>query len=221
MFRIKIALLSVLISSTVLIAFGLFFLTVIGKVGMSRIDRETLALGESQLLVWHSKEHWQEFDRSLRSIYGPERWKDLIVQVTDADHRLLYRSPHWPREFTAASFPEFDLTMKTGIGPWDGDPQDRWNDDADRGNSDRPGPPPLDERPHQWLPPRLAVAGHDRAPPPPRRLDEPMNIKQPFFRTLESAAGRWRTGIMGNRHVTILLGIDLSGYYEDAARYKR
>ncbi|MCP4628908.1 MAG: hypothetical protein GY850_36180, partial [bacterium] len=51
LFRVKIALLSVLISGAVLITFGLFFLTVISKFGMDRIDREILTLGESQLHV--------------------------------------------------------------------------------------------------------------------------------------------------------------------------
>ena len=67
MFRVKIAVFSVLISGAVLIAFGLFFLTVIGRVAMDRMDREVLTLGESQLHVWHPKEHWEDFDRSLRA----------------------------------------------------------------------------------------------------------------------------------------------------------
>ena len=51
MFRIKIALLSVLLSGSLLVGFGLYSLSVINKVGMARIDREILTLGEGHLAV--------------------------------------------------------------------------------------------------------------------------------------------------------------------------
>lgn len=120
MFRFKIALFSVLISGTVLVLFGLFFLSVISTVELKRIDRELLALGESQLHIWHSKEHWENFDRSLRFIYGEKNWKDLIVQVTDANHQALYKSPQWPEKISLESFPAFVKNMATnpGDGHW-------------------------------------------------------------------------------------------------------
>lgn len=239
MFRVKIALLSVILSGAVLITFGLFFLAVIGKVGMDRIDREILTLGESQLHVWHSKQHWQDFDRSLRSIYGQEGWKYLIVQVTDADHQLLYKSPHWPQEITTAPFPDFDFKMEKGpvAGPSGEGPLEHSADsvnradlihneppDADRRRRNLRQPPPTpgeDRRGHKLRPPPPADDEHGRSPPPTRRPHVPVLIKEPFFQTMETAAGMWRTGIMGNQHITILLGIDLSGFYEDTGRYKR
>ena len=51
-------------------------------------------------------------------------------------------------------------------------------------------------------------------PPPPRR-------KQPFFKTLKADQRVWRIGIMGNQYVTILLGMEMTGFYSDAARFKR
>ncbi len=203
MFRLKIALLSVLISGSVLVIFGLFFLTVISRVGLDRIDREILTLGESQLHVWHPKRHWQEFDKSLRSIYGQERWEDLIVQVTDAEDQLIYRSPHWPEAITIASFPQFDGQMETGpvAGEFRRGP---------RGYSAGPG-----------VTARIEHKIRSAAARPPPLLRSPPRIKKPLFLTMEPAEGTWRTGIMGNQHITIMLGMNMSGYFEDAARYKK
>ncbi len=186
---------------------------------MDRIDREILSLAESQLHVWHSKKHWQEFDQSLRSIYGQEHWKDLIVQVTDADHQILYRSPHWPLEITTASFPEFDVKMETGPGA--SSPMDRAPDPANRTNRYHNNPPPKDRWPNERRPPPPVDDEHGRPTPPSQRPSEPVRIKQPFFLTLETGADHWRTGIMGNQHVTILLGMDMTGFFEDAKRYEK
>ncbi len=190
MFRLKIVLLSILISGSALVGFGLYFLSVINKVSIDRIDHEILALGESQLHVWHSRKHWQDFGNSLRFIYGQDRWKDLTVQVTNARNQTLYQSPHWPEEISAASFQDFDFKMATGLGR---------NAMQDR----RPPPPP----PH-------AREGQRRSPPP-------IHIKKPSFQTVKTTAGTWRTGIMGNQHITILLGMDMAGFYQDAARFQK
>jgi two-component system, OmpR family, heavy metal sensor histidine kinase CusS len=217
LFRVKIVLLSVLISGTVLVTLGLFFLTTIGKIRMDRIDREIVALGESQLHVWHPKEHWESFDRSLRSIYGPEHWKDLVVQVTDADHRLLYRSPHWPKEFSKASFPEFDRRMAPDLDPrpTPGIPPVQRDGTPDRTGSIPDDLAAADRRQPRRPPP----PGEEDGRPPPRRYPpDPIRIKTPYFRTLEAAAGWWRTGILGSQHVTILLGLNLANFYEDTRR---
>ncbi len=59
-----------------------------------------------------------------------------------------------------------------------------------------------------------------RQPSLPLRSPAATRIKDPFFMTLETPAGTWRTGIMGSQHITILLGLDMSGFYEDEDRYK-
>ncbi len=105
MFRIKIVLLSILISGSILIVFGLYFLNVIHDVSLGRIDREIRTLGEGPLRVWLPRRHWEELDKSLRFIYGTERWKDIIVQVKDAGNEVLYRSPHWPGGISETSSP--------------------------------------------------------------------------------------------------------------------
>jgi signal transduction histidine kinase len=211
------------LSGAVLVTFGLFFLTVISKVGMDRIDREILTLGESQLHVWHLKEHWQGFDRSLRSIYGQKAWKELIVQVTDADHQLLYRSPHWPQEITTTSFSRFDFKMEKGpvASPGGRDSLEHSTGSVDRADIGHNALRVTDKRRHNLRPLQPADDKHDRPPSALRPPNTPVRIKKPFFLTMETAVGFWRTGIMGNQHITIMIGMDLAGFYQDAARYKR
>ena len=107
MFRIKIVLLSILISGSVLIVFGLYFLDVINDVSLDRIDREIRTLGEGPLHGWLPRRHWEELDKSLL-----ERWKDIIVQVKDAGNEVLYRSPHWRGGISEDIFPEYDRKME-------------------------------------------------------------------------------------------------------------
>ncbi|MEI6314852.1 MAG: hypothetical protein WCO89_08285, partial [Syntrophus sp. (in: bacteria)] len=111
MFRLKIALLSVLLSGAVLVGLGLYSLSVINKLGMARIDNEILTLGEGHLATRPSPDYWQNFATSLRFIYGEERSENLIVQIKDSGNKVLFKSPHWPAEITADSFPGFDRTM--------------------------------------------------------------------------------------------------------------
>jgi hypothetical protein len=69
-FRLKIALLATLVSGSILLVFGGFFLTLIYRVGLERIDREIRALGESQLRAKPRRDIGRDFERSLDFIYG-------------------------------------------------------------------------------------------------------------------------------------------------------
>ncbi len=207
MFRLKIALFSVLISGSILIAFGLFFLRIISRVQLERLDREILTLGESQLHVVHPREHWRNFGTSLRSIYGEQHQEDLIIQVTGGNEHVLYTSSRWPEEIAVDSFPEFEV----GRPPASSDEETGAGSSADENfpaqMRGRRRPPPPDGQP-------------GRRPPPPRHRPEPVDLKAPFFQTLEIASGTWRTGIMGNQRITIMVGLNMTGFYEDADRFR-
>ena len=142
MFRTKIAILSVTISGVVVFVFGLFFLNIIYSVGVDRIDRELLALGETQLHGQRPRQYWQDFGQSLRAIYGQSRFKDLIVEVTDAEHKTLYRTNGWPPEISTALFPNFDYQMAADRRPH-AKPPPRIADNLHRGppqHAPQPGP---------------------------------------------------------------------------------
>lgn len=113
MFRVKIALLSVLLSGSVLVGLGLYSLSMMNKVGMDRLDREILTLGEGHLATRPPRGYWQNFATSLRFIYGEEGMDKLIVQIKDSRNEILFKSSHWPAEITEDAFPDFDRTMDT------------------------------------------------------------------------------------------------------------
>lgn len=185
MFRLKIALFSVLISGTILIVFGLYFLSVISRIQLERLDREILTLGESQLHVHHPREHWSNFGNSLSSIYGEEHQDNLVIQVTGGAGDTLYQSADWPEEITIASFPQFEST--------------------------KAGPPPQTGQRRRLPPPGAPPGMHPR---------EPVSIKKPLYQTIEGASNTWRTAIMGHQYTTILIGLNMTGFYEDADRYR-
>jgi two-component system, OmpR family, heavy metal sensor histidine kinase CusS len=255
LFRLKIALLSVLLSGSVLVGLGLYSLSVMNTVGMARIDREILTLGEGHLAVRPPRGYWQNFETSLRFIYGAERSKNLIVQIRDPANEVLFKSSHWPAEITEDAFPGFDRTMDTRPPT----PDDR------TGENRRRGPPPeayavcegkSAGTPAQYVNPRGETVqgicedeegtpvlrrtnprgdrqgpandgpGNRPPPPPPAGAEQPEwpmpRIKKtPSLATIQTASGTWRTGIMGSDRITIMVGVNMAAFYEDAHRYRR
>ena len=69
-FKIKIALLNVLLSGILLCAFGLFFIQMSYKIGIDRTDRELRALVDAELRKTQPRNHWIRFDESLKNLYG-------------------------------------------------------------------------------------------------------------------------------------------------------
>jgi heavy metal sensor kinase len=251
LFRIKIALLSVLLSGSVLVGLGLYSLSIMNKVGMARIDREILTLGEGHLATRPPRGYWQNFETSLRFIYGEERSENLIVQIKDPLNEVLFKSSHWPAEITEGSFPDFNRAMDTRPP----NPDDR---------DERRGPPPEAYKAcegksagssAQFVDPRgETVKGTceeedgklvlrpdlrkgdrpgqahdgpgDRPFPPPPKSDQPGGPmprikKKPYFATIQTPSGEWRTGIMGSDRITLMVGVNMAGFYEDADRYRR
>ena len=106
LFRLKIALLSLLMSGLLLVGFGIFFLVAIRQVGLARIDDEIRALGEPQVRSAQPVVHWQGFDRSLGFIYGDESEQRFAVRVLDTAGGAVFTSDRWPAELSDVPVPE-------------------------------------------------------------------------------------------------------------------
>ena len=104
-FRLKIGLMSMLLSGLLLIGFGIFSVSVLNRVGLERIDRELRALADAQVRKIQPRDHWQRFDDSLRSIYGDSSSKQFIVTTTSSDGDRLYATANWPQEIPLSSLP--------------------------------------------------------------------------------------------------------------------
>ncbi|MDA8123745.1 MAG: ATP-binding protein [Deltaproteobacteria bacterium] len=225
MFRLKIILLSLLISGSVLVSFGLYFLDVVAKVSLERIDREILTVGEGQIHLLRPRHYWQELDQSLRYIYGSERAQDIIVQVKDVDDAVLYQSAHWPQDISETAFPEFDHALERfAIQPPPMGPN------GPAGEGPKPPQPPeyrlfLENAPRAGKPSSgPAVPLVLRRPGPALSLSfrlPPLRIKQPVFKTLRAKGKDWRVAIMGNQYVTLILGFEMGHFYADAARFQK
>lgn len=251
MFRVKIILLSVLLSSLVLAGFGFYSLSVMNRMGIARIDREIQALGEGHLAVKPPERYWQNFEKSLRFIYGDDRSNELIVQVKDARDSILFKSPDWPVEITEQSFPDFDRTMDTNPPKPEernrrGPPPEAYRacEGRNRGNMSqfvnpfgetikgtceeengrlvlRPNPPPRADRKGQ-----VHKGPGEKQPPPPPETDRsdwhaPRMKKTPSFATIQTPSGMWRVGIMGSDRITMIVGVDMTGFLKDVSRYRR
>jgi two-component system, OmpR family, heavy metal sensor histidine kinase CusS len=277
LFRLKIALLSVLLSGLVLVGLGLYSLSVMNKVGIARIDREILSLGEGHLRLGPPRGYWQNFENSLKFIYGDERMENLIVMIKDPRNEVLFKSAQWPEEITEETFPNFIRTMDTRSAvpddrpasePAAAPPTSAPSDVPDRRapvlndgpQEERRGPPPEAYRAcegksagnvSQFVNPRgetvkgtceeeqgrmvlrpdrnrgvRSEAGikrpSDRLPSPVQPQDRPLpRIKKPYFVTVQTTSGTWRIGIMGSERITMMVGVNMAGYYQDAKRYRR
>jgi heavy metal sensor kinase len=220
------------------------------KVSLDRIDREILTLGEGHLAIGPPRGYWKDFETSLQYIYGEERLENLIVQIMDPRNEVLFKSSHWPAEININTFPEFDRAMDTRSPIPDdrdvrrGPPPEAYKacEGKKTGSSSQfvnargetvkgtceeengklvlrpdhrkdgsPGQPP-------------GGPGDRPLPPPqePNRPDRPMHrIKKPYFTTIQTPSGVWRAGIMGSERITMMVGVNMAGYYEDADRYRR
>jgi two-component system, OmpR family, heavy metal sensor histidine kinase CusS len=202
-FRLKIALLATLVSGSILLAFGGFFLALIYRVGLERIDREIRALAESHLRARPGRDVGRDFEQSLRFIYGAGQQR-FAVRMSDAAGNVLYRSPHWPAALTEQRLPRLGPALP-------------WPEEARPGRRPPPppGPPPGGFRPDRRPPRRPPAAGppEDGRPHPPRP-------RRPAFATLRDGATTWRVGVMGHERNSIVIGMDLSAFLADNDRYR-
>jgi signal transduction histidine kinase len=95
-FKLKIGLLSVVLSGALLGGFGLFFLEMIHRIGIDRADRELRALVEADIRKTQPRNHWARFDGSLRTLYGDSAGRQFVLKVVDEYGDPLFISPQWP-----------------------------------------------------------------------------------------------------------------------------
>ena len=250
MFRVKIALLSVLISGLVLVGLGLYSFSVMNKVNMDRIDREILTLGQGHLAVGPPRGYWQNFEQSLRFIYREGRPENLIVQIKDPGNEVLFKSSQWPVEITEDAFPDFDRAMdirkpvSDDRGIRRGPPQEAYKacegksagsvaqfinsrGETLKGTCEKENRK-LVLRPYANKGDKRVQTNEDAGdrpsatPSESNLTDKPIpRIKKPYFATIETPSGVWRTGIMGSERVTMMIGMNMAGFYKDAESYRR
>ncbi|MEI6780963.1 MAG: ATP-binding protein [Verrucomicrobiota bacterium] len=214
-FRLKIALLSGLITGLLLVGTGVVLWRISYQFNLSRLDREILDLGQGNLDREYGPVHYQRFEGALAFILGQDPPRSILTLVRDQQDKVIFVSPHWPTNLSAASFSALRSPLLPQSGPPGravmGPPQ--WPPPQ----QPRGGPPPWpDGPPPEWPPPQPPsgeqFSGRER-PPLPRRA--------PRFETRAVDGQSWRFGIMGNPYTTLVLGMNIEQFNADMRRLRR
>lgn len=119
-FRLKIALLSGLITGLLLVAAGVFLWQLTYRIELARIDREIRNLVAPHLERELGGDHWVRFEDALRFVAGTNAAPAFILWVQDED-RVLHQSPNWPAGLKAEAFAPLTAYEAPG-GPRPGEP---------------------------------------------------------------------------------------------------
>ena len=96
-FRLKIAVLSGLLSASLLVGFGWLFWKLNYQFSIAGIDREIQNFGNPNLNRRHGNNHYSQFADTLRQILGDESGTSFLLLVQDDRGNTVFRSEHWPR----------------------------------------------------------------------------------------------------------------------------
>lgn len=118
-FRLKLALLSALISGGLLIGVGIVFWQLVYRMDLDRIDREIRNLGTPHLERVVGGDHWIRFENALRFVAGTNSPPTFILWVKNED-RVVHRSSHWPDLIDPETFPPL-LAYESGEIPKPGE----------------------------------------------------------------------------------------------------
>jgi heavy metal sensor kinase len=183
-FRLKIALLSAVISGLVLVAFGVTAWLLISRQKLESVDTEIRSLGARHPGWIANRGNYQRLDESLDFIFGEAHQNQVILLVKDAGGAVLHTSPGWPTEIDPAKLdcvlfddprsPTFGSTNRdeTGVG-------------VGRGRG-----------------------GMGRGFGPGGGMAQVTFTKTPKFQTVTTAAGEWRLGMLGTADTTLVIGLN-------------
>ena len=95
-FRLRLALLSALLTGVVLAAFGLGSWWLIRNIKMDRLDSELRSAAHRLVTRNPTETPWLQVEARLANDLGVRDPSRLLMLVQDGDAALLYRSAHWP-----------------------------------------------------------------------------------------------------------------------------
>jgi heavy metal sensor kinase len=103
-FRLKIALLSGLISGLLLVSSGLVLWRISRHFNLDRLDHEIRNLGQANLDRVQGGEHWTRLADALKFVSGNRQSAAYVIWVKNYD-QVVYQSPDWPASLAPDSFP--------------------------------------------------------------------------------------------------------------------
>ncbi len=189
-FRLRIALLSVVISGGVLLVFGASGWYLLRRERVAALDREIRSLAYRHPGWMGGRANFERLASTLEFVFGEDRKEELILLVTDATGEARFRSVHWPPGLGIASD---DLQLADDPTPATGP------------RIPRRGPP--------W-------AGGGGGPGRGGSAPLPTFSKLPAFRWAQTDGVTWRLGIFGDGDDRFVIGIDCADLQRELVRIR-
>jgi len=190
-FRLKIALLSALISGLVLVGFGTASWYLSYRQKVEALDTEIRSLGARHPGWLANRGNFDRFNSSLEFIFGEEHKGRIIFLVKDAEGQTLYASSNWPK---ALDPDQIDCSLEDDL-------KARHQLATNPGAMALPGP-----RAGAGL--GLGRGGMGRGLGPGRGGSPVVFTKIPRFFKATTADAAWRLGVMGNDDLRLVVGLN-------------
>jgi heavy metal sensor kinase len=191
-FRLRIALLSALISAAVLLAFGYGTWLWITQERWEAVDREILTLAYRHPGWIGNRVTYDKLSSAVEFVFGADRKENLILLVKDTAGKTLFLSPHWPAEIPAD---QLDLNLA---------------DD-----------PKAQTRPAATQPtPRGKGRGGPGFGRYAEEVAPVIFTKIPRFQTASAADSTWRLGLLGNSEARMVIGLNCDELQRELRRLR-
>ncbi len=221
-FRVKIALLSGLISAVLLLGTGWVLWEFNLRENKARVDRDLVDLGQGNLARRHGGQHYERLDEALSLVSSGER-PFYVMSFVDQREGMSHQSEYWPENLDVS-------TLEASQDYLPGHEERLLEYRRNRGKPGRLGDGGRDGRfrfgdgrDGERRPPRDELEEFERDGPedgrgPGRRGgrrpgEEPMDLplKRPLLNTHIGPDGtEWRIAIMGNPANTLMIGADMT-----------
>lgn len=103
-FRLRLALLSAILTGLALVAFGVGSWWLIRGIKLDRMDSELRFYAEREVSRERSADEWQPLESAIAAALGVRDRSNVAILVEDASGTTVYRSPQWPPTLDASRF---------------------------------------------------------------------------------------------------------------------
>lgn len=208
-FRLRIALLSALISGAVLGAFGAAAWYLMYQERLAALDREirTLAYRHPGWMGNHA--NYERLSSVIELVFGEERKEELILLVKNDGGTTRYLSPHWPKDLNPETL-DLRLEDNPDLAPSGSEGRESSAVTGEHTGTSRGGPP--------WASDNEAGRGFGRQR---GGTSAPLSFsKTPRFFTVKMSQSSWRIGILGNGADRLVLGLKMDDLQAELARMR-
>ncbi len=188
-FRLKIALLSALISGLVVGGFGLATWYLLYRQKLEAVDTEIRSLGARHPGWLVRGGGFDRFQSSMEFIFGEEHKGKILLLVKDAKGQNLYVSPDWPEELNPD---QIDCSLAD-------DPRQRAYSATNSPSVSRGLP---------WRSGGGSGRGGMGRGPGPGGGGPVVFTKVPRFFAMQAGGSAWRFGVMGNNEMRLVVGLN-------------